>query len=302
MASQLPTRCHQTLKGHTGPVHAVKYNTNGEYCLTGGQDRTIRLWNPNTASCIKTYSGHGNWVLGISVAPDNARFASCGGDRAVFLWDVATGRSIVRFSGHYQRVNCVGFNRDASVIVSGSDDTTVRIWDCKSRAKFPIQILEEAKDGVTSLQVSDYQIITGSTDGRTRVYDLRFGKVYEDYIGNPITSVRFSGDGNCILVSSTDNTLRLMDKENGQLLNDFRGHKHEKFKIQSCLSYDDAYVFSGSEDGNIYAWDLIEGQMAAQLREHSNVVTALEYHPNENYLLSGSVDGTAKVWAVPNFA
>jgi mitogen-activated protein kinase organizer 1 len=75
----------RTLKGHEGAVHVVKYNTDGQYCLTGGQDRTINLWNPNSGAKIKSYEAHGWEVLDIAVSEDNARFASVGGDKAVYF-------------------------------------------------------------------------------------------------------------------------------------------------------------------------------------------------------------------------
>jgi mitogen-activated protein kinase organizer 1 len=49
-----------------------------------------------------------------------------------------------------------------------------------------------------------------------------------------------------------------MDRANGGLLNAYKGHRNEKYKIRSCLSNSDAHVLSGSEDGKIYIWDLME--------------------------------------------
>ena len=46
------------------------------------------------------------------------------------------------------------------------------------------KILDEAKDSVTSIQVSDYEILTGSADGCIRRYDLRNGKMTVDFIGS----------------------------------------------------------------------------------------------------------------------
>ena len=61
-----------------------------------------------------------------------------------------------------QKVNCVKFNQqDSSVILSGSYDATVRCWDCRSRSPDPIQVLDDAKDSVSSLQVSQHAILTG---------------------------------------------------------------------------------------------------------------------------------------------
>ena len=36
---------------------------------------------------------------------------------------------------------------------------------------------------------------------------------------DPVTCVSFSRDGNCVLISSLDETLRLLDKDTGEMLN-----------------------------------------------------------------------------------
>lgn len=69
------------------------------------------------------------------------------------------------------------------MIHAGSFDATVRLWDCKSQSMKPIQVLEEAKDSVSSLHVVGHEIVTGSVDERIRIYDLRMGMVFVDVIG-----------------------------------------------------------------------------------------------------------------------
>lgn len=99
----LPIHLDQVVSDATGSqINACQYNTTGEYILTGGVDRTVRLWNPDTKFCIKTYEAHGWEVLDLAVSPENGKFASCGGDRTVFLWDVMSGMTIRRFTGHTQ--------------------------------------------------------------------------------------------------------------------------------------------------------------------------------------------------------
>jgi mitogen-activated protein kinase organizer 1 len=162
---KLPTKEKQTLEGHYGPVNIAYFNNDGQYVLSGGQDKSVKLWSVlkenqgGRGVCLKTYSGHGREIYDIAITNDNSKFATCGGDKAVFYWDVMTGRTIRRYQGHYQRINCVDFNKEASVVVSGSSDMSIRIWDCRSQSRLPIQILEDAKDSITSLQVSDHEIL-----------------------------------------------------------------------------------------------------------------------------------------------
>ncbi|KAK9478119.1 WD40-repeat-containing domain protein [Lipomyces japonicus] len=285
------------LQGHVGAVHVVKYNTTGQYVLSGGHDKKIILWNPNTSKLVKDYVGHGYEVLDISVSFDNSRFVSCGGDRSIYLWDVTTGSTTRRFSGHMSRVNAVDFNFDASLIASGSYDAKVRLWDTKSSSYKPIQVLEESKDSVTSLQIVDYEIITGSVDGYLRVYDIRMGQLTSDYIGHPITSVTQSSDAASILVSTLDSTLRLMDKSNGSLLQSYVGHKNSDFRVRSTFGDNDVYVVSGSENGKLLAWDLLSGRIVHELRTHKDkLVSAVAYHPKNSQMVSCGADGTVQVW------
>lgn len=65
----------------------------------------------------------------------------------------------------------------------GSFDATVRLWDCKSQSTKPIQVFEDSKDSVSSLHVLGHEIVTGSVDGKLRLYDLRMGMVFVDTIG-----------------------------------------------------------------------------------------------------------------------
>lgn len=71
----------------------------------------------------------------------------------------------------------------ASWIDIGSFDATVRLWDCKSQSTKPIQVLEESRDSVSSLHIHGYDILTGSVDGKIRLYDLRKGMLFVDMIG-----------------------------------------------------------------------------------------------------------------------
>lgn len=72
---------------------------------------------------------------------------------------------------------------DCCGCVQGSFDATVRLWDCKSQSTKPIQVLEDSKDSVSSLHVLGHEIVTGSVDGKIRLYDLRTGMMYADTIG-----------------------------------------------------------------------------------------------------------------------
>ena len=47
--------------------------------------------------------------------------------------------------------------------------------------------MDEAKDSVVTLEVTDHEILTGSADSRVRRYDIRNGRLIVDFIGSKNT-------------------------------------------------------------------------------------------------------------------
>lgn len=309
-----PDQLKQTLSNHTGPVNVVRYNNqSSKYCLSGGADRSIRLWNPSTGKEVKVYKGHAYEVLSLDIAPDNATFASAGGDKAVLIWDVSSGTVIRRLQGHFGKVNAVKFggsgagakDSGANVLVSGSFDSKVMVWDMRAQARLPMQTFQEARDSITSIAIpaSIPEILVGSVDGNVRTYDLRMGKKIEDTIGAPVTSVVPSPTApkDSVLISSLDSSLRLMDRSNGKLLATFASpaFKNTSYRSQCAFGYGESTVMAGDESGNLWVWGVIEAKpvIPGGRKIHSKVITWIEPHPTKSdELLTASADGTVKVW------
>lgn len=328
MAAAVPTKVHATLAGHEGAVMAVRYSAQGDYALSGGADRTVRLWNPGTGLLIKSYQAHAHGVLGVCASvsthalphrnlistecfprdlrvlwlqADNSRLASCGGDKQVFFWDVATGAVLRKFRGHDGKVNCVEFAAKGDCLVSGGYDRSVRVWDCRSKSWDPIQTMDLFGDAVTSVCVREHAIIAGSVDGTVRTFDVRRGEMVTEHLHQPVCSVALSHDGNCVLASRLDSRLLLLERASGDVLNEYTGHTNTQYKIQGALTNTDAHVLSGSEDGQVYFWDLVESGApvhALGAGVHAGPVSSLSYHPKagEVGLLTADHSGKIRVW------
>jgi mitogen-activated protein kinase organizer 1 len=188
----LPRRLAAELPGHDGPVLAARFNASGAYLVTGGRDRTLRLWNPHRAAAaaaaaagneaereaeaegggrpppatpplhhhqpIKVYrGGHAHEVRDVSVSADSAQLASVGGDRAVVVWDVATGQALRRMDGG-----------GGSGGGNGSRGSGV------SLPPPPIPPLSGPTHAVRH-HSNGFLLLTGGSDRALRVWDLRVG-------------------------------------------------------------------------------------------------------------------------------
>lgn len=295
----LPTLLHDQIQCCQGAVRAVRYNTDGEYCLTGGADKTVKLWNPMKKLLLKSYVGHGFEVADVRASFDNSQLCSGGLDKIVILWDVATGASARRFRFHAGRINAVAFNDEATVILSAGMDGKVCVWDCKSKSPAPLQIMDEAKDSVTGARIHKWQLLSSSLDGYIRRYDIRKGLMTEDYVGQPVTSFSVTQDGQCGLCSFQDSVIRLFDLGTGELLNEYTGHLNTTYQIENGI-IGDAHIVSGSEDGNLYIWDLITTKKVEQiLHKKSKIIASVCVHPNERQIITATQD-FLNIWASPS--
>ncbi|XP_059047583.1 WD repeat domain-containing protein 83 [Achroia grisella] len=287
-----------TLKCKQQAIRAVRFNIDGTYCLTCGADKKIKLWNPHRELLLKTYGGHANEVLDAAGSCDSSYIVSGSADKSVILWDVTTGQPIRRYRGQASSITCVRFNEESTMAVSGSIDNTVAFWDVVSRRQEPVQLLKDAKDTITSIQVTDHEVMTTSVDCHVRLYDIRVGKMISDYIGDVITYGSMTHDGQCYILSCSDGTIKLFDKDSGELLNTFKGHESSDYLLENAVNEKDSHIISGSATGEVFYWDLISSSCTQKLVHTTNKPTiSLSHHPTENYLLTACED-EIKLWGV----
>ena len=116
----------------------------------------------------------------------------------------------------------------------------------------------------------------------------------------PVTSVQQTKDGNALLISTLDSTIRLIDKGNGKLLQSYTEHKNTDYRIRSRLALSDSTVISGSEDGSIFAWNLLDRSVTERLvgAHGQKVVSAVDYNSGSGRVgqwASAGGDGTCKI-------
>lgn len=330
-ASSLPQEAIARLHGHEGPISVVRFSKDGKYCLTGSYDRTVRLWNPlrldpahppganttahNNADIpiedlpqslpIQVYhDGISHPVTAVAV-DDASTTLVAASEKTVVIHDVVTGQCKRRLQGHTGRINAVAINYDAQVYLSASYDASVRLWDGRSSRSYePIQMFKQAKDSVTAVhtvQTDDLTLIrTASVDGIVRTYDLRKGMLQCDDVGNPITGLCATSDQRGLVVNCLDGALRLIDVNQGKLVQHYtNGHVAGQYGLDCAVSADMDFVATGSEDGSAVFYDVTKGRVCQVLEGQRQPTCSVALHPNEDLAsvaITASFDGTAVVW------
>jgi len=79
--------------------------------------------------------------------------------------------------------------------------------------------------------------------------------------------------------------------------------QNEKYCIFASFSVTGGkWIVSGSEDNNIYIWNLQSKEVVQVLKGHTDVVLTVACHPTQNIIASGALenDKTVKLWKSTN--
>lgn len=142
------------------------------------------------------------------------------------------------------------------------------------------------------------QLLSGSGDGRLRVWDARSGKCLQMLGGHEggVSACAWSADGERVLSGSREGTLRVWEVRTGNCLQRLRGHKRV---VRACAwAPDDEHVLSGSADGTLRVWEVGSGKCVQILKGHESGVRACAWSADGKRVLTGAWDGTLRVWEV----
>ncbi|KAK3947359.1 hypothetical protein QBC32DRAFT_328628 [Pseudoneurospora amorphoporcata] len=80
-----------TLEGHSRYITSVAFSPDGQRLASGSDDKTIKIWDPASGSCLQTLEGHSDYVTSVAFSPDGQRLASGSDDKTIKIWDPASG-------------------------------------------------------------------------------------------------------------------------------------------------------------------------------------------------------------------
>ena len=139
-------------------VNSVAHSPDGRCIVTGSDDSTARVWDPESGAVVMTLEGHGGLVTSVGYSPDGAHIVTGSDDGTARVWDPESGAVVMTLEGHGGSVTSVGYSPDGGHIVTGSDDETARVWDSESGAV--VMTLEGHGVWVTSVGYSPMAVIS----------------------------------------------------------------------------------------------------------------------------------------------
>jgi WD40 repeat protein len=306
-------------------INDLVFSPDGRYVLTASSDDFARLWDVETGQMLRSFRGQpanvGGTVNSVVFSP-NGRYALVGGsDNTARLWDVENSievRTLRRQEGNAAgTVNSVAFSPDGRYALVGSSDNTARLWEVETGKE--IHLLTTSTGAVVSVAFSPdgRYALTGGSNNTARLWDLTsrnevrtlsapFSQQFLSII-RTVNSVTFSPDGNYALVGSSDNTARLWEVGTGRVVRTFGAPVDGTASTvnSAAFSPDGRFVLTAGNNKLPQLWEIATGKAvrafvlplgSPALSPSSNTVNSVAFSPNGRFILTGSLDRSARLW------
>jgi len=201
-------------QGHDGDIYSVEFHPDETHLVTGGYDKTVKLFDISTGQVVKTFVGHTSAVSSAIFNPYGNLVVTASKDSTIRFWDIVSGACINTFSRQLGEVTSVQISTDGSMLLSGSKDNSNRLWDV--RMLKPIRKYKGHSNTTKSFircifGAHQQTVFGGSEDGRVYMWDFESAALLNSCVGHEgvVYDVAWNSQQSLLATASDDNTARI---------------------------------------------------------------------------------------------
>ncbi|MCA9126040.1 MAG: protein kinase [Planctomycetales bacterium] len=225
--------------------HDLDWRPDSSRLAIVGDDRTIRIWNPETSTNIREIDGHSASIWSVDWSRDGKWLLTGSHDRSIRIWqaaDAADDHTINTEPIHV--VEDISWSPDDSLIAVAGEHHCLMIFDAGTGKRVasldgghsrPLQFVEWNPSG--------RQVACGGWDEKICIWDIDTrAKVFE------------------------------LDHHSGKLVDNIPNVVH-------CAAWanDEKLLISGTHDGFLYSWDTTTGQLIERKESSRGTIYSIDW-------------------------
>lgn len=282
------------LETHNGEYWSSALTSNGQYLVTGGQDKTVRIWDLQTKSQVSVLQGHTSNIKGVAVSASSKYILSGSLDKTVKLWDFHTKTLEFNFKGHQNSVFCVCFADNELLAASGSQDRSIIVWDLiEKTAKFRFQGHNESVKSV--FFVNDQNLLSGSFDKTVKIWNLNTLECKNIEVSHKVMSVCAAVHKNLGFCGGDEGGIKAFCLDSGNVVAELNGHTGGIRAL--AVGQNGDVIVSASSDKTVRLWDLSNFGLIQVFSVHSAEVNGVCINQSSNLIASVSFDCSISIYS-----
>ncbi|KZT29477.1 WD40 repeat-like protein [Neolentinus lepideus HHB14362 ss-1] len=296
---------------HSAEILSCRFDPSGQNIAACSADRSLSFWKtyPPNVNYGLLQSIHKAPILDFQWSLLHPLIYTVSADYTLLMTDVTTGERVRKVRAHRGIINTldrtVAGGAGVELIATGSDDGTVRIWEGGDEGRKDCIATFEIGCPVTAVcwSADGSSVYIGALDNEIHVYDFRKQAQVSTLVGHTDTpsSLSLSPNGSYLLSPSFSSQVIIHDVRPFSP-SPTRIHRiltgapagFENTLLKGAWSRDDGgrRVAVGGADRMVCIWDVESGKLQYKLPGHKGTVTAVDFHPKEPIILTGSKDAT----------
>ncbi|KAI8905433.1 coatomer WD associated region-domain-containing protein [Gorgonomyces haynaldii] len=246
------------LSNRSERVKAVDYHPTEPWLLTALYNGAVHIWNYETQALVKTFETSELPVRAAKFISRKSWIVTGSDDLQVRVFNYNTLEKVTSFEAHVDYIRGIAVHPTLPYILTCSDDQTIKMWNWEKGWK-----LVQTFEGHTHFVM---QVVFNPKDGNTFASACMDRTVKIWSLGSPVANFTLEG------------------------------HQKGVNSVDYYPEGDKPYLVTSGDDKLIKVWDYQNKTCVQTLEGHSNNVTVVQYHPTLPIIISGSEDGTVRIW------
>ncbi len=290
------------LHGHDGTVLSAYTTPDGSFAVTGGSDKTVRIWELNSRHCVRTFRGGEGYVRSVYIGKKRKFVLSLADQSLLKIWDT----DLLLNEPLKLRAPIMLCLVASSEVVSQNQSELAETGRESKRLAAEgdiagaIACLEKAKT-ITGWETLKKDItpwdLVGRFAARHRVEEALCYGTWSDH-GDVVSSVALSIDGKTAISSGRDPGILVWDLTRGCCGRELAGHSDWVRSVD--LTSDGRFAVSAAWDQTVRIWNVEKAEMIRAFDERVKSVCCVAFSPSARSVAVASAAGKVHLFDPTN--